>query len=264
MTFWSRKVEIEYAGIRITEPKIDLELKYEVGTATLGTVSIFNLSKDTERQLDEADGNITISAGYEDTISQIFSGTVQRIEKLRQQLHRVVKLHLTSSALAIERLGGATNSSYEGVNDVRDIVSTIITQDMQLTHGPLDDIPADLTVKDWSWNGTSHVALLNLLGTSRVRWHQDADGVVQFNLPRKKSAVANAVKLSVDNGMLESPAVTDEGVRIKSLLNPTLRVGTVIDLRSEFTNGQFKVVSLQHTGSNWDGTFSTEMVANPV
>ena len=265
MTYWKRKIEIEYQGVRITEPKIQLDLKFEIDdTPTNGTVAIYNLSRDTERELNEAGEMITVRAGYEGQVGTLITGSVQRIEKLREPLTRVVKFHLTSQSISKETLSGTTDKTWEGDISAREIVSDIIRNDMGLQHGPLDLIPESAIVTNFTWSGSSNNAIRQFITHLGLTIHEDADGVLQVNEPTKKSTVANDLTLNETNGLIESPSVTDEGVRMKSLLNPNIRIGTVIALESEFVTGSYKAVSVVHRGSNWDGSFVTEIDSRAV
>ena len=271
MIFWKRKIVVTYGGITITAPKIEINLKFEAdATPTNGTVSIYNLSRDTERDIDEAGNDIVIDAGYEQQISTILTGSVQRIEKLREGLHRIIKLNVTSQSIAKKRLSGMTVNSWPPGTQRRVIVSDIVKQDLKMRHGPLDllDSPprgTSVVENGFNWSQSSMGALKLLIINVGLTFYEDSDGVFQINKPGVKSEVANEVMLSDRNGLLESPAVTEEGVRIKSLLNPSFKVGTTVGLTSEYVNGSYKVVSVLHKGDNWDGgMFTTELDCRPV
>ena len=259
--FWKRVIVVKYGGFVITAPKIGIEITYESdSTPTTGTVELFNLSKSTEEAIEKSGGSIVIEAGYENSKAIILNGTVQRIEKLREKMQRVVKLTVSSQAIAQERLGGEVNKTWAGEEKVRYIVSDIVKHSMKMEHGTLNAIPENAVVTNWSWSGSAHYALTNLVALWKLSVYEDANGVIQFNLPSKASeSVSRSFRIDMTNGLVEAPAVTDDGVRIKSLLNANYEVGSVLDIKSEFVNGRYKVVSLKHTGDNWDGGFFTEM-----
>ena len=262
--FWQRKVVVRYGGFTITAPKIHLDLQFEAdATATTGTIQIYNLAKSTERAIEEAGGEIEIEAGYGERTGRLLKGSVQRIEKLREGLARIVKLHVSSQNTAPDKLGGTFIATYEGRERVERIARDIVVGGLGLKIGSTEILPPDLVV-NWSHSGIATSALSKLLSPYDITWREDENGVVQFNKAGSASPAANSVKLTEKSGLIESPSVTEDGVKMKSLLNPEFRIGTVIDLRSDFVNGQYKVVSLVHQGDNWEGSFFTEMDTRPV
>ena len=263
--FWKRKIVVNVAGLVISAPKINLDVKLDVeDTPNNGTVAIYNLSENHERQIIEKGVAITIDAGYGDVAGRLFTGSVQRVERERERLQRITKIAISSSDIENSKLGGYTERTYLGAYSVRGIVNDIVTQDLQLPLGRLDPIPEHLTVENWVWAESSHEALKNLLKTHKITAYQDGDGIIQFNVASKKSVIAANITLNKENGLLESPTVTDEGIRAKSLLNPSMRIGDIVAIESNVVSGAYKIVAMTHTGSNWDGNFNTEIEAHDV
>ncbi|WP_243466096.1 baseplate hub protein [Sodalis glossinidius] len=59
--------------------------------------------------------------------------------------------------------------------------------------------------------------------------------------------------LSQETGMVGSPEKTDSGLKITCLLNPTLRIGALVRVRSILPSfdGDYKITELTHTGDSW-------------
>lgn len=264
MTFWKREIEVRYSGITLSAPKIQLDIKFDLENPTAGTVKVYNINKDTEKALNEVGKPIVVEAGYENQRGVIINGSVQRIEKFRERLERVVKFNITNGAIGLEKLGGLFNQSYLGREQVVVIVQDIVKTGLKLPLGSLEPIPESLVVIDWSYNGKATGALLNLLRPFKISFYEDSDGTIQFNRAASVSGQASKHKISMRNGLIESPSETEEGVRIKSLMNANYKLEDTIEVESEFVNGIYKIVSVQHVGDNWDGKFFTEMDTRPV
>lgn len=263
MTFWKRTIVVRVAGLEISAPKISVDIKLDTeSTANTGTVTVHNLSKTHEQLIVERGVAIEVDAGYGSQIGRIFTGSVQRVEREREGLERMTKIAVSSSEIEAEKLGGFTMRTYQGAYSVRSIVSDIVQLDMQLPLGDLTPIPESLTTNNWQWAESSREALKNLLKTHGITAYQDGDGVLQFNRAGMRSQVAATITLNRNNGLVETPSVTDKGVRARSLLNPAMRIGDVLRLESELITGEYKITTLSHTGSNWDDNLYTELEAS--
>lgn len=69
-------------------------------------------------------------------------------------------------------------------------------------------------------------------------------------LPTDTVLAGDAVLLSQSSGMIGSPEVTDDGLKITTLLNPALRIGGLVRVDSiiPIYNGDYKITSLQDMG----------------
>ncbi len=75
------------------------------------------------------------------------------------------------------------------------------------------------------------------------------DGEVLM-LPAKQVLADEAVLVSQDTGMIGAPEVSDDGLIITALLNPAIRIGSLVRVQSitESFNGDYKTVSISHYG----------------
>ena len=85
------------------------------------------------------------------------------------------------------------------------------------------------------------------------------------------------VHITPATGLIEFPAKTDKGVKIKTLFNPQITLGKMIALHlnpATLTsdgrrtnqlvreiNGEYKVIDLKHEGSSYDGDMVTILEA---
>ena len=83
-----------------------------------------------------------------------------------------------------------------------------------------------------------------------MTWYVD-DGVVRFNGPGLPQADGPVVEVNVRNGMLARPIETDEGAEVRMFLRPEVVLGCTLVIESETVNGRWKVVTLKHSGDNW-------------
>ena len=270
--FWKRKIRVEVAGLVITEPHIAFDIRREsTSTRPAGMVTIHNLSRDHENLIFERGrrGSIKVMAGYGDSLGLLFEGSVQRVEREREDLTRKTKIALGGQSLADDTLSGVTRRSWDGPVTLRQIVRDLAA-DMQMTTGPLEAIPDDLELADgWAWGGSTAGALNSCLTRHKLSWYED-DGVIRVTRSGVLQSDSAAVTLNQDTGLIGAPTITDDGTdkgkskrqgaRARSLLNPLFAIGGQVTLESETVTGEWKTVSLRHHGNNWTGSdFYTEL-----
>ena len=253
---FGRKICVDVAGLTITEPRIVLEVSREIdSTQVQGKVDIYNLSKEHAARIRERGGPIVIAAGYPETVAEVFRGVVQRVLHVRENLAHVTRIMLGDQVR--QRLGGVTVRSYEGAVAVRQIAADI-ADDLSLPLGPADNIPASATYENFYWTGPADAALSALLASVECHWYE-ADGVIRINRAGMVQSDAPVINLSPDTGLVGTPQRTDEGLRVKMLLNPAVVLGCRINLQSSLdgATGSWKPVAISHHGDNWQGTFLT-------
>ena len=258
--FWQHNVEAVIANIRITDPKIKFSIKRESDrTPPSGFVQIFNLNVNTEKQIYEQGESLVLNGGYGDNLGLLFDGAVQKVERERINLSRITTIKLAGKVVELAKLSGVTFRSYNGLASVRQVVTDIVS-DIGLQVGPLDLIPADAMINNWYYAGQASNALTIAIRDHNLTWFED-DGVIRFNRPGRGTQQSDAVviHLSAENGLIGAPSVTDQGVRLRCLLRPTVRMCNVVELTSQATSGRFKIVAIHHQGDNWTGSFYSEL-----
>ena len=255
---YGRRIEVVVAGLTITEPRITVELDRHIDrTQDRGRVSIYNLSLEHERRIEERGGLITVSAGYPQTLAIIFDGEVQRVIRAREQLAKITHIKIGDQVRHKSRLGGVFDGSYAGPQPTRRIATDII-ESMGLIVGPLDNIPEGSTFPDFYWGGApADSALDSLLRPVKCTWFE-SDGVIRINRVGMSQPDAPTIMLSPENGLIDTPIRTDEGAEVRMFLNPAVSMGAVINLSSVDLSGRWKVVSTRITADNWSsGRFET-------
>ena len=256
---FGRIIRVNIADILISNVHIRFELHRESDdTVPSGEITIWNLARATEDRIFERGGTVRLEAGYPSTVASLFDGAVEKIVRERAELARLTRITLTGKATpagletpAISHIGPF--SSPIGLRSL----ALQFASDMGLSVGPLDAIDDSLTVSNWSFSGASFVGLNDVTRRAGVTWFED-DGVVRFNKTGQPQMDATSLSLSPLVGLIGSPAVTEQGVRCRSFLQPLARVGGIISLQSENVSGRYKIAAVSHLGDNWDGDFVTE------
>ena len=274
---FGRRIIVDVAGLTITEPRIHVDLERQIDkTQDRGEIAIYNLSDEHEKQIYERGAALTVQAGYPETTAIIYQGQLARVERVRERNARITKIKIGDEVRQRNRLGGYYAESLAGTTPVRQIVERIVkamnaarpavfaTPLFPIRLGPLDAIPAGATFEDWQWDsGGAELALTTILDYVDCTWFE-YDGVIRINRTRVLQSDAPMVAISPETGLIDRPAVTDEGAECKMFLNPAVRLGGLLDITSEALIGQFKIVSIRHTADNWQGPFRTFCDLRPL
>ena len=253
---YGRRLIVEVAGLTIEGLRITVDVAKQMDpTQDKGKVSIYNLSDANEQRIYERGGPIKIQAGYPETVSILFEGFVQRVVRAREDLARITHISLGDKVRGKETLGGVFLFSYAGQVSSRQIATDIIGA-MGLEAGPLDAIPAGATFENFYYPGVASLALEALLRPVNCHWFEE-DGVIRINSASVTQADGRTVAVNVDTGLIDSPITTDEGAEVRVLLNPLIKLGSVLEIESESVKGSWKVVGMRHYGDNWEGQFET-------
>ena len=262
---YGRRIQVDVANLVISAPRIALEMSRDIDpTQNKGQVDIYNLNPERETFIVDRGVAITVSAGYPETLAIVFEGQVQRVVRIRKDLARIVRITLGDAAHNTVRdtamKYGTVNRSYPGPVAVSQIAKDMITMDMGLIAGPSVDnlIPAGAMFTNFYWTLGAREGLTHLLGTVGRTWFED-DGVIRINGPTLMQSDARPVTVTPETGLIGTPAVTDEGWRIQTFLNPIFKLGGPIALTSETVNGDYKIVAINHTADNWQGRFTTSL-----
>ena len=255
---YQRRIQVEVAGLTITEPRIAVELERSATrTQDRGQCRIYNLSDQHADRIQDRGGQVTIHAGYPETVALLFAGEVQRVIRAREGLSHITRIALGDRVREVSRLGGVYFVSYLGQVSARQIAMDIINDGLGLEPGPLDAIGPRETVNNFYWgDGPADAALDALLRRLGLTWFEE-DGVVRVNRLATAQSDAPTIMLSPETGLIERPIVTDEGAEVRMFLNARVVLGAIIQLQSGSLDGSWKVVAVRHAADNWDGTFET-------
>lgn len=110
-----------------------------------------------------------------------------------------------------------------------------------------------------SLSGLSRDVMDRLVGGSELEWSIQDDAVQVVG--QSSSVGDRVVKISQESGLIGSPSKGDKGIKVRSLLQPKLKPGSVFNLVSRDLKGDFRVRKITHKGDNKAGDFFSEIEA---
>lgn len=238
-------------------------------TPDKAVVDIYNLAGTTRQSANKRFTYIILEAGYEDNYSRIFKGKLNNLNHSKNGTDIVTRLIASDGgqeyqlSYVDEQLKGAS---------VRDLAAFVVSR-MGLQLGDVSGLPDIKYHRDMVLSEPAR----HILERLSSRWGVNVtiqDGVVDF--VRYSDTLGTAEVISQETGMIGSPSITEKGVTVTSLLKPSVRPNSLVDIRagffekkiqdpsklkraSEFGGGTYKVVSVIHDGTTRDIPFYTKM-----
>lgn len=259
--------EVQVEALRI-QFRVVKTLRPEPNTAE---VSISNLSADTRRKMVTADVPVRIEAGYENggesTVGQLFLGDMRFGGHTREGADWVTKLQAGDGEKTFR--GARINESFaKGVRKAKVLES--VTKAMKVDFKAAiakfksDGFKAgmDEFAKGISLNGSASKELTKILEAAGYSWSIQ-DGEVQ--VLGAKETVGEGVHLSPETGLVGSPESSSDGyVKVKSLLQPELRPGRLVQLDSASFKGSYRIDRAEFRGDTHGADWYAELELVPL
>lgn len=277
---WRRVVRATISGsggeLVVEGLRIDFDATRTIGSKqNTGTVTIWNLSLANRGKLGEEFDKVKIEAGYAETqVGIIFAGSIRSAKTRREGANIASEIECGDGDEGVNK--GAVSRTFPAGTKPREIIDYLRSEMPGVDQGTMvgiDDLPPvsrPYTVYGWA------ARELDTLGRTYGLYWSLQNG--QLEVVRHDQAINDVTLISSETGMIDTPEVTDKGIRIQCLLDPTIAPNRVIDVRSNFLDagsgrdkrasdqggGLFRVSSVTFTGSNRDVDFYCDIEGNRI
>lgn len=211
-------------------------------TPPYAVVTVYNLS-DARAQaiLDKRQKELVIQAGYVDgnNFGQIFRGNIRQAYVGRESPTDTYVSMIACDADLVYNFGivnGTLKKGSTAEQRLQSIVSQMAKADptssipFQVSYSP--DVPLGPPLpRGKVLFGMGRSALRDWGNTANVRYSVQG-GQLQI-IPRAGYLPGEAVVLNAKSGMVGMPQQTDQGIRVKCLINPNIRIGGLIKLNNK-------------------------------
>lgn len=264
----SQKV-IEGVNIRFS-----CETVSTLGIVSNGTIDVYNLNRDDTQFLTTSTAFwlnkqrfVQLYAGYDDDVKLIMSG----------QIIEAPPSGYPDTALHIRLFGNAewqstiidVQKSDLKIVDLIDYVGSITKMPVNMPQWLRDSNEwLNKRLDNYSYTGTP-IGMLEKIQDMVGGFNPNkssffisaANGSIQVGSPEKNNE-DNVLLVSKETGMVGLPMPTYNGINVKMLLNPNIRVNDRIKLESDrvpMCNGYYYVLRLQHEGELRSNQFYTTL-----
>lgn len=194
-------------------------------------IRVYNLKDETNQRVQKEFERVVLQAGYEGNYGIIFDGEIKQVRRGREtptdtyiditaaEGDSAYNFSVTAISLAAESTGA--QSTVEAV--IANMARFNVTKGYVPDNMPNDPLPRGRVIYGMTRDELRSVALNT--GTS---WSIQ-DGKVNF-IPETAYLPGEIPVLSYETGVIGLPEQTQNGIRIKVLLNPNLKIGQAIEL----------------------------------
>jgi Baseplate hub gp41 len=218
----------------------------DLETPNTAVVTVYNLSEQTaSKQNLKEYSTLIIDAGYESNHAEIFRGTIKQIRR--------GKLDNVDSFVEITAADNDLGYNFGTVNTT---LAPGVTPQQELkvyadAMGVIVDPSANDAFKETGgvklnprgkvMFGLARSYMRDFAYTHNLRWNVE-NGVL-YVFPVSGYLAGEAVKVNSLTGMISIPEATEEGINVRVLLNPRIKIGRAIQLNNrDITQADFNAV----------------------
>lgn len=229
-----------------------------------GRIIVANLTMDDVVNITTISGTYTdvqkrkkvrLYAGYEDDIGMIFEGDITSAAPITEPPDVWLQIEATNGFFDNNRVVSKTIKDKTTIKDIAEQVSSWLKVPLQWLS------TANKVVNMFSISGSAGQFIRKLNALGDIIAFKDEDGLVVLDSKNPNRRITTEV--SKETGMIGIPKADNNGIRVDVLLNPHLKLGQTINLKSGLIpslNGQYWIYGLTHSGSLRDNEYVTTML----
>lgn len=243
------------------------------GFTSLLDISFFNLAQSTSNNAFKRGENLTLSAGYRETIDVIFSGNIKNVLRERRGPNTVTRVLARGGRLVTDRdvIAKSLGSNVKVVDLIKACADSL-DYPLVIEESDFSDIPP--YARGYTLYGDPQQYLDKLALTHDFSYNLENERlvVVRNNSFRKGSVH----EISQFTGMEGIPEITEVGADVTVRLNPKIKIGGRFEIKSQlatfnFSNlffrdlpesagkGEYRIFRLAHSGDSWGDMWSTKV-----
>ncbi len=212
-------------GLRIT---FDIQ-KTIYRTPNQGLIKVYNLSQPHEKEIDQEFNDIILQAGYQSDMRLTFRGNIRFTHFYREGNDHLSEVNAGDGDKDFR--GALVNFTLGAGHDDEDTIRKLL-ESMQATtlghvHGK--HIKRD-RIRGRTYNGNARDVLDRIAKESDGHWSiQDGKLIM---VPVDSVLPDQAIEVSSETGLLETPEVNDKGITIKVMMDPRIIPGGKLWLKN--------------------------------
>lgn len=201
-------------------------------TPNTADIRVYNLAPDTALKIKKEFTRVVLQAGYDGNFGLIFDGNIKQIRRGRESPTDTY-IDITAgdgdeaynySAVALSLAAGQTSPR----NAIEQIIKGMAVHGASKGHIP-DSLPETPTYRGEVFYGTAKDQLRYLARTTDSAWSIQ-DGKVDFIPLTGAKPSAEIPVITSATGMVGLPEQTQNGIKLRTLLNSNLKIGQVVQI----------------------------------
>jgi len=209
------------------------------------SIRVYGLNLETIGAIAVKGALVQLTAGYESTAEVIFTGQLSRFQVVDEGADHPIEITARDGGAAWRK---SVSRAFGGATTIRAIVEEM-AKEMGLTVSPT--VAASITGSTRGstvMRGYARDTLDITLRSAGYEWSIQ-DGALQV-IKNGSALRKTAVVLSSETGMIGSPRAAEKGNGwiVESLMQPKLKPGRTVILRSKRTTGTYRITAVEHAG----------------
>lgn len=252
-------------GLDLSGLRIRFSVKRsDAQTPNAAEIRVYNPAPNTARQIRDEFTRVILQAGYEENFGVIFDGDIKQVKFGREGGTDTYVDIAAGDGDAAYNFAVVNTTLAAGARQSDQIRAALAPMaERGVTAGYIDTTDDRALPRGKAMFGMSRDYLRRSADTTATTWSIQ-DRKVQF-VKRTGLLPGQAVALSSATGLVGVPEVTNEGVYIRSLLNPLLVIGGQVQVSgSTDADGIYRILVVEHTGdthgNEWYSTITGLLV----
>ncbi|OAJ35359.1 phage protein [Piscirickettsia salmonis] len=282
---WSLKIgEAGKTEIEITELniKFDITKTDESSDQNKASITVYNLSDSNVSKLKKGLALI-LSVAYDDQpLVTLFTGQVSGFDTHREQASRATLIQCSDGYMPLKEtfsfstFPSGTNALQVAQSLIKDLSADGTISKSEITDQ--DTLTRHIFSNGYYVAGLTRDALQTLLGSLFMKFSIQ-DGVIYISSALRTNTQKQALLLTPDTGLIDSPRVTafnpngleredipNNGLQITSLVNPRIVPHSIVKVETQYINSFYRVSKVNHRGEalgkNWKTLATLESINN--
>lgn len=233
------------------------------GEQNEATVTLYNLSDGTRFALGKELQDVRLDAGYESpdggsNVATILMGQIRDVKHERQGTDLATTLTVGEGEKA-NRKATVSKTMPKGT-EIEAIVEEVFKgfEEYEIERGEWK-FPDDMepTKRPYSMYGAARLEMDRLGATHEFYWMINAG---KFEICPGDGYFETGIRLDASSGLIDVPAVTDNGCNFTAMLNPEIQPGREVQIISTVqelnaSDGRYRVSACTYSGDNYTGEF---------
>jgi hypothetical protein len=206
-------------------------------TPNYATIKVYNLKDATATQVQKEFTAVRLQAGYEGgPYGVIFSGTIKMVRRGRENPTDTYTEILAADGDVARNFGIVSTTLAAGATLQQQLDAIVKAMGVTTSYVP-PDIPIGVLSRGKVLYGMARDRIGDVAATSNATWSIQ-NGQVQL-VPLTSYVPGTAVVLTSNSGMIGLPEQTEGGIKVKVLLNPQIKIGTLVQINNKSIQGAF-------------------------
>jgi len=218
------------SGIDLSQMRIVFKTtQSDVQTPNTAVIRVYNLSDKTAKSVQKEFTAVRLQAGYETgAFGTIFDGTIKQVRRGRENPTDTYLDILAADGDKAYNQGVISKSLAAGAT-AEDERNALIDA-FGLPKGYVADLPPGAAQRGQVKYGMARDHMRDLANTNGMTWSIQ-NGQIQM-IPNTGYRPGTAVVLNSNTGMIGLPVQTEGGILVKCLLNPNIKIGSLLQINN--------------------------------